>query len=300
MDILTNKFLDILIYIGDNIDKNILIKCTKIYKKEQEKYNIERGIIPIFGKIRIRNTPSRGVVGSGYPNVTGWTNIPAWSRGASPWKQLSPFVIGPVNYIENGIQRKCDNFENFWQSHKVWHIIDKQTKPEWRWKSETHINGQFNRNTPLSLIPEPNDAWYIWHDALLANDKAVRRPNGKIAPLYAWWQGKKLGIIESRKQIYIPYLQALYRNHPVYQRIYNMVRRGTNIILLEPDGPTFELYPQGMDVTYDIVSNLQNVTKMEDFPGGELYPNPNKYIPYGHGYVISLTIFEDLINNKQY
>jgi hypothetical protein len=48
---------------------------------------------------------------------------------------------------------------------------------------------------------------------------AVRRPNGRAVPLYAWWKGQKLGIVEARKQIYIPYLQDLYRQSPIYKQL---------------------------------------------------------------------------------
>jgi hypothetical protein len=65
------------------------------------------------GSIRIRGV-ARGIP---YPSEKdGYKNIPAWSRGASPYKQLSPFIIGPVIHGDE----RAENFENFWQSHKVW------------------------------------------------------------------------------------------------------------------------------------------------------------------------------------
>lgn len=111
-------------------------------------------------------------------------------------------------------------------------------------------------------------------------------------------------MIESRKNIYIPFLQYLYRNHPTYQKLLNEVKKGQNIIILEPDGPHHSLYPNGMVVTLDLLYRLQNVTKMKDFPEGEKFNlvksgeqkfgNPEKYIPYGHGYVLALTLLEDI------
>lgn len=230
--------------------------------------------------IRIRNV-ARGV---SYPSVKNFTNIPAWSRGASPWKQLSPFIIGPVVFEENNQVKQATIFENFWQGFKVWKAVDKQKTKNWNWPAETHVD----------IIDNPNNNWYKWHDSLLKHTLPVRRPNGKKVPLYAWWKGRKLGVIESRKEIYVPYLQQLYRNHPVYQKLLNEVRTGKNIIILEPDGPRHELYPDGMSVSLELLYGLQNVTKMKDFPGGDRFGDPNKYVPYGHGYVLALTLLEDL------
>lgn len=131
-------------------------------------------------------------------------------------------------------------------------------------------------------------------NALMQHNLPVRRPNGKKVPLYSWWKGQKLGVIESRKNIYIPYLQQLYRNHPTYQKLLTDVKKGQKIIILEPDGPHHTLYSDGMVVNLNLLYKLQNVTKMKDFPGGDRFGNPEKYVPYGHSYVIALTLLEDL------
>ncbi len=67
------------------------------------------------------------------------------------------------------------------------------------------------------------------------------------------------------------------------------VRSGQNIIILEPDGPTHTQYPDGMDVNKEILTMLQYVTEMKDFPKGK----GSRYVPYGHGYVIALSLVED-------
>ena len=232
----------------------------------------------IKNNIRVRNV-ARGVP---YPSVNGYTNIPAWSRGAAPWNALSPFFIGPIVFEEYGVRKVCKNLENYYQSMKVYSKVEKQNKKEWKWPAEVHVDNNYN----------PNQAWFKWHDALLANDSAVRRPNGKNIPLYSYFHGRKLNLFEARKQIYIPLLQQLYRSNNAYKSLLKLVRDGINIIILEPDGPSYELYPDGMDVNLDLLYKLQDVSKMSEFPGGD--KNDNRYVPYGHGYVIALTILEDL------
>lgn len=210
---------------------------------------------PEHGNIRVQNV-GRGLP---YPQIEGWRVIPAWSRGAEPWKALSPFCIGHT---------KDTNFECYWQSHKVWDHVNAQKAYNWSWPAQKHLDEDGN----------PNADWYKWHEALKNHKYPVRRPNGRAKPQYAWWNGEKLGVVEARKQIYIPELQKLYRDHPVYQRLLEEVRGGQNIILLEPDG-----YPGGKDVDLDSLVTMQDQTEIK-----------GKYFPYGHGYVIALTILEDL------
>ena len=219
---------------------------------------------PIIGKIRI----AQQARGHGYPQVAGFENIPAWSRGKGEWKELSPFYL---RFAGGEI------FEDFYQAHKVWERVDKQKKKDWTWPAETHVDAAGN----------PNQNWYKWHEALLHHPLPVRRPNGKAIPLYSFYQGQKLNLVEARQQIYIPHLKALYRAHPVYQKLLQKVKSGKNIMLIEPDGPLIEAYPQGLEVNLPLLYSLINVTNY----GSEGFPN--KYRPYGHGYVLAMTLLED-------
>jgi hypothetical protein len=227
--------------------------------------------------------------GKSYPVKEGFKNYPIFSRGAKPWKELSPFIIGPVSYISavTGKPAKAPVFENYWQAHKVWEHVDRQNQKSsgWIYPKETHIGKD----------GLPNEKWKIWHDKLMSFEKAVRRPNGKAVPKYSWWlneKGKheKLDIIDARKKIYIPTLKALYRAHPVYKRILKDFKAGQNIILIEPDGPWDVAYPDGREVTLDLLKKLIEKTNYKE----EGYPN--KYHPFGHGYVCALCLLEDIKN----
>jgi hypothetical protein len=206
--------------------------------------------------------------GISYPeSKEGWINIAAWSHGASPWKQLSPFLIGPIE--------GCSNFESWWQSHKVWESIDGQK----------HVGDD----------GLPNEAWYAWRKALLAKPEAVRRPNGYAKPLYAWHGGQKLGVVEARKQLYIPELQRLYRAHPVYQQLLKTVTEGQSVIIIEPDGPAEDVRCQPL--SKETLIALQDCTTCKEAAhhfGQPEGAGSNRYFPYGHGYVIALTLLEDL------
>jgi hypothetical protein len=210
--------------------------------------------------------------GVGYPDKReGWVNIPAWSRGAAPWKNLSPFFMGPIE--------GCSNFESWWQFHKVWENVN----------GERHIGED----------GLPNEAWYAWQKKGYANPTAIRRPNGWQKPLYAWHQGQKLGVVEARKQLYIPELQKLYRAHPTYQALLKLVRGGQSVIIIEPDGPADDV--RCNPLSKETLVALQSCTTWRE--AGPHFGHPewvhrhsNRYFPYGHGYVIALTILEDLEN----
>lgn len=235
------------------------------------------------GKIRVAGT-GRGL---GYPKVEGFVVIPSWSRGAAPWKKLSPFYIGPVHFEENGEQKVAKNYENFWQGSKVWKNVNKQRTKFWQWPAECHVDEN----------NQPNENWHKWNKALLSNDGAVRRPNGKNVPLYAYWNNEQLDVIEARKKIYIPYLQAAYRAHPVYKELLALVYSGLNVILMDACNVLYNLYPQGIECTKEQLLKLIETTNVDQIDDGVILRKEgfeHAYFGFGHGLVINLTLMEDL------
>lgn len=252
------------------------------YKENEQVKKMEKRALEETqpGMIYIRNV-ARGIA---YPSVDNVVNIPAWSRGSKPWNVLSPFNLGPVKFEEDGKVKECATFETWWQSFKVWKDVD----------GERHVD-----DTKDQL---PNEAWHKWHDTLLANPKPIRRPNGRAIPLYAWWREQKLDVVQARKELYIPYAQRLYRAHPMYRKLFEMVYlEGKNICILEPDGPQHFLFPDGVRLDLETLRALQNVTQLGQFPNLSedqiktlKYTGADKkYVPYGHGYVLALTLLED-------
>lgn len=126
------------------------------------------------------------------------------------YRELSPFVLEVIEATTGRIVI----FENLWQFSKVYKQFDGGDKP----------------------LPE----WYIWRAGGWFGDRAVRYPMGKGAiPEYSYWQGKKLGYIEARKQIYIPeYAKwvTLTKAYKRLQELYGLLsEQGSNLILLDFD-----------------------------------------------------------------
>ncbi len=253
--------------------ENVWEKLTdpRIYLKNK---SLIKNINKNMPKIRI----GQQMKGRAYPVVKGFTQIPCWSRGAGDWKLLSPFYL-KFNY--NG---KATLFENFWQSFKVWEKVDRQNTKSWKWPAEYHITNDSTNDSPNDV---PNKNWQKWHSALMYHNEPVRRPNGKAVPKYAYYEDKRLNVIEARKEIYIPFLKQLYRESPVYQKLLARFRFGENLLLIEPDGPFLDVYPEGLEVDSSLLEKLISVTNYAD----EGYPQ--KYRPYGHAYVLSTCLLED-------
>lgn len=122
---------------------------------------------------------------------------------------------------------------------------------------------------------------------LIKHKLPVRRPNGKAIPLYSYWRGEKLDLIQARKKIYIHYLKIIYRNTPTYLELLKTFRNGKSILLIEPDGPLLEAYPDGLEVDLQLLYSLIEITNYS--PEGY----PDRYRPYGHGYVLATCLLED-------
>lgn len=267
----------------DNLTLNSVwdkLSYPALYLKPLQNLNKVEGKIPLTNTIpnTIKNTIpkiriAQQMKGRSYAIVEGFVQIPCWSRGKGDWKQLSPF------YLKFNYEGRETIFESFWQSFKVWERVDKQNKPCWKWPAETHISAE-NPN-------KPNEKWEKWHDAVMYHNEAIRRPNGKAIPKYSYYNDKCLGLIEARQQIYIPFLKQLYRNNPVYKTLLQKFKNGENLLLIEPDGPFLDVYPQGLEVDLQLLHDLINVTNYAN----EGYPE--KYRAYGHGLCLATCLLED-------
>jgi len=140
-----------------------------------------------------------------YAKEEGYENIPAWSRGAKPWRELSPFFIGPVCFIdENGKENTATIFENFWRAHKVYDVDSNDM---------------------------PTNLFYEKRDKIMKSVDVV--PKVKKIQKYAFFNGEKLDLIQSRKKIYIAFLQKCYRKHKVYQLLLEKYKSNNKLMIIE-------------------------------------------------------------------
>lgn len=156
---------------------------------------MNQGIVTVISKFE-QHTDSKGV----YIDTTSASN-PVYS-------QLSPFVIGPCSLYRGYRSR---NMENGWQYSKVY---------------KKHVDS----------LNDPTPEYFEWAKGGWNNNKAVRYPMGKGSiPEYCWWDGHKLGYIDSRKTIYVPLYARLVVNTLAYKTLKGYIDRGTNVYLMDYD-----------------------------------------------------------------
>lgn len=129
------------------------------------------------------------------------------------FRELSPFVLGPIQISTQGIY--AENFENLWQFAKVY--------PEY-----------------VDVEGNPLPCWYQWRDKGFADKEAHRYPMGKgRIPLYSYWDGRKLGYIDARKQIYATIYGRYILRTGAFKRLLDLqdelLGQGSNLILLDYD-----------------------------------------------------------------
>lgn len=217
--------------------------------------------------IRIGGT-KRGV---GYTKVIddSYTVIPCISRGAAPWKMLSPFYL-PIDFkTENG---QATSLENFWQGSKVYAEIVKHKTGDWKQTAERHA---IRRDDGTWDITED---YFKWRKRLFEHPKAIRRPNGRNRPLFSLLGSERFGYIESRKKIYEPLYIKTARRTTAYKKLYEMYKEGKNLLLIDVDGPDPKSFPYGIELS------LETIDKERD--------NPNKV--WGHGMVLAKMLFLDI------
>lgn len=149
-------------------------------------------------------------------------------------KHLSPFFCGPVELYGDFEAR---NVENGWQYSKCYpeHVDEDQnpSKEYWKWAKRG------------------------WDDNF-----AHRYPMGKGAkPLYAYWDGEKLGYIEARKKIYAPLYAKAVEKTKAWQKLKQQYEEDGEIILVDFDGYNH----RALGMTYSEVVNNENKTMGHSF-----------------------------------
>lgn len=233
------------------------------------------------GIIRCGGKGGRGS-GIGYSTVpdSSFLAIPCFSKGNEDvikGKQLSPFFLGPIEADKEHDTPVCKNFENFWQFSKVYPKVAKQSQKEWKHIEEVHAN-------PKSKDPLP--AYFAWRKKGFSSSVAIRRPNGTTRkngpPFYSLYKGERLSYVESRKKLYQPMYQQLVRKTKAYKDLLELIRKGQNVLLIEPDGPNVSKFPHGREISEKLLEELiEDTTQI-----------------YGHGYALASALLEDLNEEK--
>ena len=156
-------------------------------------------------------------------NPYGGVEIDTTARGGE-FVDLSPFVLGPVKRFAGA---PAQNFENFWQFHKVY---------------KCHVGED----------GEPTLDWYAWHHKGFVDSKAHRYPMGKGAiPEYSFWMGEHLGYIDARKKIYASIYAMLVVKTDSFRRL-KEIYDGDEVVVLR-DYDAYDHIKLGMSLN-DVIN----------------------------------------------
>jgi hypothetical protein len=183
------------------------------------------------------------VIGPKYKTSDDALVINTTSRSQDWSRNLSPFFTGPVVLYDG---YRSINIENAWQFSKVY---------EYHLESDGSVG----------------ERYFDWAKTGWNDIKAHRYPMGKGAkPLYSYWDGKKLGYLEARKEIYIPlYSKAVQKTYAFkkLKEIYTVMDKDKTLYLWDFDAHSL------MPGTFDY---------------WDLWNNPS--VKVGHAYVLAMLL----------
>jgi hypothetical protein len=167
------------------------------------------------------------VIGPGYKVPVDGIEINTTSRSTTWGRQLSPFLLGPVDLYGT---YKSKNVENAWQFAKVYEYY-------------------------LEEDGSVGERYFKWAQDGWNDTRAHRYPMGKEAkPLYSIWDGEKLTYTEARKKIYIPLYAGAVQKTFAFEKLKKLHEEGHNLYLWDFDGYAHK----AMSLTYDQVINDPN------------------------------------------
>ena len=230
-------------------------------------------------------------------NIDGFKTIQvlSWHRKNTPYYELSPYLLKTDGNEEN-INSGNVIFENFWQFSKLYKTVydikvyphfTKNGNPnylQWKWPTETHVEN--------SVISWPT--YLNWRYSGFDCQHPIRRPNGnKAHECLCTILGKSdnsceyLDYIEARKRIYVKEYCRLIRKLPIYAKLLNMVRSGTNICIQEIDVPAANKKGFYGSLCRSDGVYIANLNSLE-----QLLNDPSE--AFGHGLCLCIALLEDL------
>jgi hypothetical protein len=89
----------------------------------------------------------------------------------------------------------------------------------------------------LDANGNPTAAYWQWAKSGWSNPRAQRYPMGKGAkPEYLLWDGRRLGYVEGRHEVYWPLYRDAVRETRAFARLQSIVAAGDNLALFDFDG----------------------------------------------------------------
>jgi len=204
----------------------------------------------------------------------------------------------PNDEVWNTLHKRTIPFEHAWQGPKVFtelgHWDEKNQRPtEKYWSDRTLIffaqGKSASKPDKGNRRPKIIEKWITAHRRKCDVCKGISKLRKQykvekkdtplpdcpdmIKPIGHWFNGKLLGLVPSRLTIYWPIYTRLIATVPYFVAAKADVARGKHTMVLDFDGPRTNLFPQGREVTAEMLYEVAH--------GGP---------PMGHGYVFAAAL----------
>ena len=224
------------------------------------------------------------------PSYPGFESILCLTKSTA-YGSLGPYCL----VDENGVI-----MENKWQFSKVYERVPKTKEKKSRY-DQTVI---WEHPEEIHAL-KTSDGWEIrttytaWRRKGMKCQYAVRYPVGygnMHKCLFSLAEDEKgeiirkpLSYIEARKQIYVPEYQKLVVQKPQFAELQQKLRNGTNLLIIEVDGPhqeSLQYYKDKYNVNDDFIERDTILATPENL---KIMLEDPKH-SYGHGYCLAAAL----------
>ena len=183
-------------------------------------------------------------------------------------------------------------FENLWQFSKCYEQVPQSVQRYSRWDNtiiwnhptETHMKDG-------KLLP----AYWEWRKKGMANVYPVRYPvgtnNTNSCVGCIMENGRNLGYVEARKELYLREFCRLVKQQPKFQTLKKLLAKGVNLLIIEVDGPrqrSSEYYTETYGTPDDWIEN-ETISVTED--NMKILINDTRE-RFGHGYCLAIALLD--------
>jgi hypothetical protein len=224
-----------------------------------------------------------------HPTYEGFTPIVVLTK-SSPYGSLGPYVLTDL---------RGRIMENIYQGSKWYPWVPKviQYYSKWNktviWEHPQEIHATKDPETNLDI---PTKEYGAWRRKLMFNKYGVRYPVGEGSHRSTCLgivkeNGRRYDYIEGRKKVYLKIYARLVKRQPQYLDLYQRLRNGENLLIMEVDGPRRE-YLNYYKEKYGVGDNfIEKDTMLFTIDNNKLMLN-DQIAPYGHGYCLASCLMD--------
>lgn len=229
-----------------------------------------------------RRDTKRGVKGD--PSIKTYRKVICMTP-STPYGDISPYSLK---------NEKGEIIENVWQFSKFFNKVYKVRQTYSRWDQRVIWEHPEEEHVIEGM---PNNKYTEWRNKGFANEYAIRYSNGfkhRHECVCAYSQDdteyeRPLDYITARKEMYLPLYINAVQDQPKFLKLKNLLKKGQNLLIIEPDGPheeSMDYYKDKYGVSDDFI--VDNTVEVNEENMRILLNDPKHN--FGHGFCLGLAL----------